>query len=259
MRIIPFTANRLLITDLLTRAKEYHCSITAVFEYDVTELLEGIEAARAAGREVGLVAVLVKATAMVMEKHPRMNHHLFRRWGRWLEVEFDHINCTLIVARDGGPNGEQVLFPIRVDDANQKTVEEIHAWIRWHKQTPLEEVPQFQALQNVKKMNWFALKWFNYKARSDPEFHQKYFGTYGLSSMVRRGWGGVSGSGVSNAASGFVPATIRALPRVVDGEIAIRQVMTLGLVADHYLLDGVDIDGGMTTLREYLETTTLLD
>ena len=77
--------------------------------------------------------------------------------------------------------------------------------------------------------------------------------------MVRRGWGGVSGSGVSNAASGFVPATIRALPRVVDGEIAIRQVMTLGLVADHYLLDGVDIDGGMTTLREYLETTTLLD
>ncbi len=139
------------------------------------------------------------------------------------------------------------------------TVEEIYDLIKWHKTAPLEEIPQVKAFEKIKKMSWLKIKLFNYKARSDPKFYSQFFGTYGLSSMVRYGWGPVSGNGIANTASGFVPAVIRDMPVVRDGQVVIRKLMNMGIVADHFLLDGADIDRGMTTLRGYLESSTLLD
>ncbi len=258
MKIIPFTKNRQFITEHLERAKKFHCPISVVYEYDVTDLLSRIESDRANGRGVSLVSVLVKATALVMQEHPRMNHHLFKKWFKWFEVDFGHVNCTLVVLREG-PGGEEILFPILIRDANTMTVEEIYETIKWHKTAPIQEIPQIKAFETIKKMSWLKMKFFNYKARSDPGFYDKYFGTYGLSSMVRYGWGPVAGNGIANTASGFVPAVIRDVPVARDGAVVIRKIMNMGLVADHFLLDGADIDRGMNSLRGHLENTALLD
>jgi len=258
LKIIPFTRNRQFITEHLQRAKKFHCPITGVFEFDVTDLLLRLDQERSKGRSVSLVSTLVKATAMVMEQNPRMNHHLFKKWFKWFEVEFDHVSCTLVVLREGA-NGEEVLFPILIRDANSMSVEEIYELIKWHKTAAMEEIPQVKAFQQIKKMSWLKMKLFNYKARSDPKFYEKYFGTYGLSSMVRYDWGGIAGNGIANTASGFVPAIIRDMPVARDGEVQIRKIMNMAIVADHFILDGGDIDRGMNTLRPLLETTVLLD
>ena len=69
----------------------------------------------------------------------------------------------------------------------------------------------------------------------------------------------IAGNGIANTASGFVPALIRDMPVARNGQVEVRKIMNVGLVADHFLLDGADIDRGMTSLRGHLESTALLD
>ena len=76
-RVVPTSGNREFVYDLLTRAKRYHCSVSGGFEYDVTELQAAIARERAAGRGASLISALVRATSLLLEKFPRLNHHLF--------------------------------------------------------------------------------------------------------------------------------------------------------------------------------------
>jgi pyruvate/2-oxoglutarate dehydrogenase complex dihydrolipoamide acyltransferase (E2) component len=232
--------------------------VTGVYDFDVTDTVRRLDEQRAGGRRISLTAVLVKATALLMERHPRMNHHVFRRWFRHVEVEFDHVSCTLAVQR-AGPDGEEILFPVLIRDANRLSLEEIFEIIRHHKQEDLAKLPQIAAFERIKRMSWLALKYFSYKARSDPAFYEKYFGSYGLSSLVAGGAGGVALTALANTGSAFLPAALRDKPWAADGRVVVRRILTIAIVADHYLLDGMDIVRGMQDLREMLEKPVLLE
>ena len=258
MNIVPFTRNRVFLYEHLTRAKRFHCSVTGTFEYDVTELTAALKAGQAQGRSIGLVALLVKATGLLMEQHPRMNRHVFHRWWKKLEVDFGKISCTLVVWREG-PGGEDILFPVLLEEPHTRSVDSIHAEIKHYKTAELSSLPQIQAFERIKKMPPLLMRWFSYKARSDPHFYLRYFGTYGLSSMITRDWGGIGGTALANTGSGFQPGVIRDEPKVVDGEIVIRKMLRLNVIADHYLLDGMDVLRAMQDLRPLLETTQLLE
>ena len=257
MRITPFTPNRQFIADQLERARKYHCSITLVYEFDVTALLARLEKDRKSGRDVGFTALLVKATGLLLSRHPRLNRHVFHRGFRRYEVAFDHVSCTLVVRRTG-PDMEDLLFPVLIRHTDRLSVEEIHRIIRHHKREPLGRLPQTAAFQRIKRMSRLALWWFGYKARRDPRFYERYFGTYGLSSNVGWGWGPVAGSAVANTGVAFLPGAVRDLPRVVDGEIRVRKVLSLAIVADHNLVDGADIARAAAALRPMLESPALL-
>lgn len=259
MRITPFTPNREFICDQLARAKRFHCPITLVYEFDVTETLAALDRAQAGGGEASLTALLVKATGLLLERHPRLNRHLFHRWFRRLEVAFDEVSCTLVVRRDG-PAGEEVLFPVLIRDPQRLSIAEIHRLIRYHKEEELSRLPQMAAFRKIQHMSWLARKYFSYKARSDPRFYVKYFGTYGLSSNVARDFGPVGGGGaVANTGIAFLPGVIRDLPRVVAGEVRVRRILSLAAMADHFLIDGSDVARAMGELRELLETPRLLE
>lgn len=257
-RIVPFTKNREFIYDLLTRAKRFHCSVNGGFEFDVTDLLAAIAHGRQSGRPASLVAALVRATSLVLEKYPRFNHHLFHSlFGRKTEVEFDEISCTLVLMRKG-EDRERMLFPVILRNSNRLSVEEVQAAIQHHKEAPLSELPQVAAIRRLERLPRLALKWFSYKARSDWRFYLQHFGTYGLSSMITRGWGGTSASVIANTASAFVPGTLSDRPVVRNGKIEVRQILGILLVVDHYLLDGTDAVLAMKYLRRLLEDPTQL-
>jgi pyruvate/2-oxoglutarate dehydrogenase complex dihydrolipoamide acyltransferase (E2) component len=257
MKLEPLTGNRQFIYELLNRAKTYHCSISAVYEYDLTDTLARIDEQTAAGKEISLTSFLVKATATVVSRHPRFNAHLFHRGGRQYVADFGQVSCSLVVKRLSAA-GEEILFPVLVRDPEKRTIADIFREIKHFKEERLDQLPQMASFAKIKQMRWWAFKYFSYKARSDPEFYLKYFGTYGLSSVVSNGWGALAGNGYANTAAGFVPATLRDKPTVVDGAIRVRRMLTLGLVADHYLLDGADILRAMSDLRTLLETDALL-
>ncbi|MSQ04279.1 MAG: hypothetical protein EXR71_20765 [Myxococcales bacterium] len=250
--LVPTTKHRQVVNDLLDRARIHHASVNATAEYDVTDLRVRLRAARRGGAAASLTSYLVKATASLLREQPDLNQHLFVSWwGRRRVVRFEDIHCTLIVARRH--EGQDLLFPLVVRHADRLSIGEIEAIVHHHKTAPLAELEQMQALERVKRTPRIGLKLFSLRARSDPAFYLRTFGTYGLSSLVRQRGHGIAGATVANTGVAFLPGSLRALPRVVDGQIVARDVLSVGFVFDHYLLDGVAMVRAVEGLARYLE------
>jgi hypothetical protein len=243
-RIVPFTKNREVIHDLLKRSQRFHATCSGQHEIDVTDLLAVLDARRAAGDPVSLNAVLIKATSLLLRKYPRLNHHLFHDlFGRRFEVDFENICCNVVLLRRH--RGEAILLPVLLEDSDRLPVEEIDDVLNHHKRAPLDELPQLEGLQKLKRMPWFMLKLFSFKARSDPRFYRRYFGTYGFSSGILDGPSGVKidegptvTHALANTATGFLPTSVAERPLVRDGEVVIRKMLSITVLIDHYVLDG---------------------
>jgi pyruvate/2-oxoglutarate dehydrogenase complex dihydrolipoamide acyltransferase (E2) component len=250
-RIIRLSGNRHFILDLLARARRFHCSVSTAWQFDVTDLDAARQTIRVNGRPLGMTACLIKATGLVLAANPRLNRHLFTGpWKRY-EVQFDTVSCTLIIMRKAG-KGERILLPLTIERCDQLDVVEIQHLIDRHRFGKLETLPQFQAIERLKKLPRIALRWFSYKARSDHRFYRRYFGTYGMSEMSVGAFGPRGGHVVANTASAFVVGPLFDLPEVVEGKVRVRRMQGVNVVSDHYVLDGVDILYGMRTLERIL-------
>lgn len=257
-REVELTPNRLLIHDLLVRARRFHAPVTASVELDVTETRARFQAERRAGRRVGLTTYLIRATAMLVREAPVLQRHLFTTWyGKKREVTFDQISCTLIVARKG-PTGETMLLPVLIRDVDRRSWEELDQLVTDHRDRPLEELEQYQALERVKRAPRLALTWFSYKARSDPEFYSRYFGTYGLSSLVDPGGPANAMSTYANTAVAFLPSTLRKRPWVHRGQIVPREILNMSVVIDHNLVDGAEALRLGHRMRDLIEQPDLV-
>jgi pyruvate/2-oxoglutarate dehydrogenase complex dihydrolipoamide acyltransferase (E2) component len=264
-REIPSRGSREIVNDLLVRAKRFHVSVNGTLEMDVTALRDRLRQTRRAGREVSLSAYLVKATAMLLQEQPHLNRHLFTTlWGGRRVVQFDRIVCTLVVARRGPVSAEnegvreEILLPFLLADPEQLSLDEIERRIRAQRTTPLHELPEAKLVARIDKMPSIVRRFVSFKARSDPRFYLKTFGTYGLSSLVRVGGHGVGGATLANTGVAFLPGSIKKAPRVIGGEIQIREVLTFGVVFDHLLFDGIQMLRATERLSELLEDPSSL-
>jgi hypothetical protein len=244
-KIVPFTKNREVIYGLLKRARRYHCTCTSQHEYDVTELMKVLDAYREAGTPVSINACLIHATGLLLKKFPRLNHHLFTGVLRKYEVDFERICCNAIMLRED--DGEAILLPLLIEDPETLTVQEIDEILEYNKKTPLQQLPQIQGMQKLKRMPRLALKAFSYMARSNHRFYRKFFGTYGYSSLimegargVRMGNNGIAAQSAANTCTGFIPCYVTETPVVIDGEIQVRKMLGMTILMDHYLIDGHD-------------------
>jgi pyruvate/2-oxoglutarate dehydrogenase complex dihydrolipoamide acyltransferase (E2) component len=250
-REVPFTRNRQVIYDLMTRANRFHCPVSTCWEFDVGRLAQARREVRVDGRALSMVACVVKATGLLLEKHPKFNRHMFHGLFRKRLIEWDVITATLIVMRKG-PEGERMLFPLLIERCNELSVIEIQEIIDRHRYGPLEDLPQVQAMERVKRLPRLALSWFSYKTRSDPRFYQRYFGTFGVSQMAAGSFGPLGGHTVANTGAAFLIGPLDDRPHVRRGELTVRKTLGMMLVADHYVLDGIDMLEGMRTLKKLL-------
>lgn len=251
VRIVPISKNRFFVIDLLTRARKFHCPITTAWQFDVTKLDAARRAVIVNGKPLSMTACLIKATGMVLKAHPRFNHHLFTGLFRRYEVEFDTISCTLIVMRKGNL-GERILLPLLIEQCDTRSVCDIQDIIDHHRYGRLEDLPQFAMIERLKRLPRFALSWFSYKARSDHNFYRRHFGTYGMSEMAVGSFGPRGGHVIANTASAFVIGPLFDLLQPVSGKTETRKMQGVTLIADHYILDGIDILRGMRTLERLL-------
>lgn len=264
MKKVPYSKNREAIYDLLTRAKRYHCNSHSVHELDAEPLLHAVRLRREAGRPVRFHAYLVKATSLVMQRFPRLNHHLFHTPLGKREVDFEEIACNLIMLRED--DGEEVLLPVVIERSDQLSVDEISDVLTYHLTTPLNELPQIQGVQKLKRLPRPALKLFSFLSRSSPRFYRRFFGTYGMSSLIPEGpdgpmmvdLGQVTHT-VHNTAAAFVPTALGPRPRMVGDRVEIRPTLTMMLGIDHYVVDGHDGVRCMAYLNKLLLQPGKLD
>jgi pyruvate/2-oxoglutarate dehydrogenase complex dihydrolipoamide acyltransferase (E2) component len=256
-RIVPLSKNRIAIIDLLARAKRFHCPVTTAWQFDVDELNKARRDVQVNGHHLTMTACIIKATSLMLQAHPRFNHHLFTGLLGRYEVAFDQICCTLIILRRSA-NRERLLFPLRLENSDQLTVTEIQDIIDRHKYGTLENLEQFQAMERIKRMPRVAMSWFSYKSRSDYRFYRKYFGTYGISEMAIGSFGPRGGHVIANTAAAFVIGPLLDVPEVESERVVIKKKQGLTLISDHFVLDGVDILEGMRTLQKLLRNPSQL-
>jgi pyruvate dehydrogenase E2 component (dihydrolipoamide acetyltransferase) len=240
-RVIPLSNNRKNVYQFITRAKNYHASISATYDIDVTYLSRAIEDARGRGERASFTSCMVRATALVLERFPRFNRHFFHGiFGRF-EYEFDGIHCGLFVSRKSD-EGEDIIVPATVRDANKLSLAEIDAVIHDFKTRPLLELPAFQATHKLRGAPGFVRSLIAFGARTSPRVQEKLFaGTYALSAIAGLSHARmVSNSALSPTACAFMPGSVADRAWVVDGQIAIRKILPLTLIVDHYVLDGSD-------------------
>ena len=250
-RIVPISRNRHFIMDLLSRARRFHCPVSTAWQFDVTALDACRLATRVDGRVLSMTACLIKATSLVLRAFPRFNHHLFSGlFGRY-EVAFDTICCTVIVMRRGA-GGERILLPLRIENSDVLGVEEIQRLLDRHRYAPLEELEQFRAIEPLKRLPRLALSLFSFMARSDHRFYRRHFGTYGISEMAVGSFGPRGGHVLANTAAAFVIGPLFDGVATGQGCGARRKFQGLTLVADHYILDGIDMLMGMRALESLL-------
>lgn len=262
-KILPFTKNRQIIYDFLMRAQRFHCTVSTIHEFDITKLLQARQRAEELGQSVSLNACLIRATSLVVEKYPRLNHHLFHGLFRKYEVKFDDICCNMIVLRRY--KGEMILLPVLITRSNELSLTQIEDVILYHSETPIEDIPQFNGIQKLKSLPEIGMRLFSYRCRSDYRFYRQYFGTYGYSSMIvedERSWHepriGMASRSVANACAAFQPTSVSEEPVVVDGEVVIGKILTMTFLADHYLIDGHYGMMAMRHLRHLLAEPKLL-
>ncbi len=245
-KIVPFTKNREVIYGLLKRARRNHCTCSSQHDFDVTELIAMLDEYRAAGEPMSINAVLIRATSLLLQRFPRLNHHLFYGILRKYEVDFEQICCNVILLRKDGD--EMILLPLLIENSDQLSVREIDAILTHHRTAPLESLPSIQGMQKLKRMPLVALKAFSFLARSNHRFYRKFFGTYGYSSLLMEGPkgvrmvdNGVASQSAANTCTGFLPCRVADRAVVVDGEIVVRKLLTMTILMDHYLVDGQDV------------------
>lgn len=256
MKRIDYTRNREAIYGLLSRAKRYHSSMTANLDVEVGTLTAALRAARAAGRDVGFTAALVKATSIVMRKHPRLNQHLFHGLFGKRQVDFEQVDCNMIVLREA-EDGEKILLPMVLRRSDELELDAIHAEIRRHREAPLAELESFKNVERVKRLPRGALALFSWKVRSDPSFYIKYFGTYGLSPLIledaeglpRHSQLGMGGHSVFNTGCAFFPFAVGERVIAEKGQLVAREMMSLTIGVDHFIVDGHDMFSAAHTLR----------
>ena len=262
-RIVPFTKNREVIYDLLKRARRNHCTCSSQHHIDVTRLMNVLDHYRATGNPVTMNACLIRATSLLLRRFPRLNHHLFHGVLRKYEVDFEQICCNVIMLRRDGD--ELVLLPLLIERSDQLTVQEIDEVLEFNKRTPLQELPQVQGMQKLKRMPRLAIKAFSFMARSNHRFYRKFFGTYGYSTMLmdgkdglKLGHHGIASQSAANTCTGFLPCSVSEKPVVVEGEIVVRKILELTMLMDHYLVDGHDVLRATAYLTELLSDPALL-
>lgn len=251
-----FSNHRQLVDDLLIRSREDHAPITAALLWDVTDTVAAIATLRARGLPVGLTAYLVRATAMTLQKHRQLNCRVFRRWYGPVEVSWDEVSCNLVVARET-EGGEEVLFPLVIRNADTLSVEAIHERIREAKQAPLDTVKEVGNRAKLQRMPRLALKVFSHLVRTRPAFYIGKFGTYGLSSLEHENGGGVAAVGPSPSTA-FLPSNIEDRAVVRDGQIVIRKMLSISMIADHTIVDGLVALRASLHLKQLVEQPQLV-
>lgn len=247
----PLSSNRVFIFHFLRRALKYHCPMTACLRLDVTETLKRIETRRAQGEQVSLISYITLASAKTIEAHPKLNRRIYHGLFRKTIVSFDHITAGILVGRQE-EGGEEVLVPLTIRDVNTLSLGEIHAIIKGAKAGPLEEVDAYRSVKNLRRLPRFLIGVAQFFSRTSPRYGAKRFATYALSSVTTENSAAIGGHTVASRTT-FFPGNLREEVLAVNGEPAVRKVLFLGISADHFVVDGMDLQRATTTFQGLME------
>jgi pyruvate/2-oxoglutarate dehydrogenase complex dihydrolipoamide acyltransferase (E2) component len=252
-QVVPYSKIRRLM------AAEFRLShrmplIHGLLEVDVSRARAFLRDHKAkTGESLSFTAFLIACLAQAVEEHKAVQ--AFRK-GRKRLILFEDVDVLTYIER--GAVGHSLPMPYIIRAANHKTVREIHREIR---AAQVQDVAK--AAVGYKLVQSLPTSLFSYFLRivgKDPRQMKKYVGTVALSSVGM--FGHAAGWGIPPASPPSLWVTVGGIgekPGVVDGQIAIREYLSLTISFDHDIIDGAPAARFTQRLKELIESGYGLD
>ena len=261
---VPFPLARTATVDTVRIGKTRH-HIPVLLEVDVTAARRELAGRRRDGRDDSFTAWAVACIARAAAEHKRV--HAVRR-GRGRLVVFDDVDVSLAVFRQatGAGGGERIPMPFVVRRAQAKPVAQIGDEIRRAQTRPLApgeqwlaaegSVPPPRLMRLAFSAPFHLRKWLFWdRLLADPFRVKRTMGTVMVTSVPLTTRSGTRAWAVP---VGIHPLSVAlgAVARLHDPE---RELLSMTVLFDHDVVDGVPVALFLRRLTELMETAWGLD
>ena len=232
----PYPLSRRLISDS-GRAHRRRNTILGLVEVDVTEARNIIRAHKKnTGETLSFTAFIIACLGKAIDQN-RYMHARRDLWGRL--ILFEEVDCTTAIEIEF--QGQKFPLAHVIRAINKRSFRSIHDEIR-----SIQANPQRSgSLQNQRLLGTVLLLpvfvrdlFYSFLARS-PRLFKQQIGTVFVSAVGMYGSGGGWGVGAGSVyTTSVLLGGIAQKPGVVDGQIALREYLSLTVDFDHDVIDG---------------------
>ncbi len=257
-QVVPYPKDRRAAA-VLYRSVQRKPMIHGLIEVDVTRARAHLRKHKAkTGESMSFTAFLIACLAKAVDENKAVQAY---RKGRNRLILFEDVNVNTQIERE--LDGQKSAIPYTVRAANRKTFREIHHEIR---AAQVEDVAQavegmgFKAFPFLPtflfRIGWWVLWRIG---RTSPRVWTKYMGTVGITAVGMFGKGAGWGIPLTGHTLYITLGGIAEKPGVVDGQIALREYLSLTISFDHSIVDGAQAACFTARLKELIESGYGLD
>ena len=234
--------------------------IHGLIEVDVTRARAFLRDQKAkTGESLSFTAFIIACVGKAVDENKVVQ--AFRK-GRKRLVLFDDVDVAIPIERD--LSGEMPSIQYTVRAANRKTFREIHHEIRAAQGEDVEKVLKgFKAINSLLFLPTFLFRigWSVLWRMSGryPQLWKKYWGTVGISAVGMFGKGAGWGIPLAGQTLMITVGGIGEKLGLVDGQIAMRDYLSLTISFDHDIIDGAPAARFTQRLKELIESGYGLD
>jgi pyruvate/2-oxoglutarate dehydrogenase complex dihydrolipoamide acyltransferase (E2) component len=251
---LPFPSERNPIVDAGYLAARRHV-IHGLFEADITRARALIqEQAEQSGGGLSFTAYVVACLARAVEKHPKVQAYF--DWRRRL-VLFKDVDVVTLIEPEAG----RAAIPHIIRAANRRTVRQISDEIRAVQARPEHSAQRGRLVTLGAKAPRFLRMLFYRLIKLNPVWFKQTAGTVIVTSVgvmfgQSAGWGIIF---LPHHTLGLTVGGLAQKPAVYQGQIAIREYLSLTISVDHDIVDGAPAARFARDFKELLESATLLE
>jgi pyruvate/2-oxoglutarate dehydrogenase complex dihydrolipoamide acyltransferase (E2) component len=243
----PYPRSRLLMVDGGRMGIKKH-TVHGLVEFDVTQAREAIRQHKAhTGETLSFSAFVLACLGQAIDANKYM--HAYRNWRNQL-ILFDEVDVNTLFEVE--VDGKKTIRPHILRGVNTKTVYEIHHEIRAFQQA-------HQRSQESTFIDWFVRlpgfvrRLFLWALFKRPQLIKEYYGTVLLTSVGMFATGGGWGLPVPNHTLQITLGGIAQKPGVWEGQIGIRQYLSVTVSFDHDIIDGAPAARFTQRFQELIE------
>ena len=198
------------------------------------------------GEALSFTAFIIACVAKAVDEHKDVQAY---RKGRKRLMLFEDVDVMTYIERDVAC--QKQIMPYIIRAANRKTFREIHREIRAARVDDMEKA--VVGLKLVQFMPIFLFKFFLWMVGRYPQMEKRFRGTVELSSIGMFGKGRGWGIPPPGPTLTIIVGGIGEKPEVVDGQIALREFLSMTISFDHDIIDGAPAARFTQRLKELIE------
>lgn len=236
------------------RTVRHKAMMHGLLEIDVTEVRARLREHKVkTGEALSFTAFLITCLAKAVDENKAVQ--AYRQGGKRLIV-FEDVDVYTPIEHEMA--GQKQVFPSVIRAANRKTLREIHREVRAAKMRDTSKA--MNRLRFLPAILYQPYLWIlTWKWRRDPRAWKKDVGTVGITAVGMFGEGTGWGIPIPPPVLMITVGGIGEKPGGVDGQIVMREYLSLTISFDHEVIDGAPAARFTRRLKELIESGYGLD